>query len=254
MGISERHKIILNKLKEHKKVNVQDLSDELSVSEVTIRKDLRLLEDKNLLFRTHGGATLSNPYTSDRPVSEKAKVQAKEKGVIAKEAVKLIGDNDSIILGSGTTVAALAEEIYPTNRINVITSSLDVSLTLSGRDNIEITQLGGHLRPSANSVVGPYAEQFLNNIICGILFFGVDGVDLEYGLTTTNLMEASLNQKFIDVTQYTVVLADHTKFGRRGFGRICNIDQVQHIITDEKTSTSVIRDLESKGIRVTVAK
>lgn len=254
MVISERHEIILNKLKDFGRVNVQDLSDELSVSEVTIRKDLRLLEDKNLLFRTHGGATLSNPYTSDRPVSEKAKVQAKEKRAIAKEAVKVIGDNDSIILASGTTVAALAEEIHSTYNLNVITSSLDVSLTLSGRDNIEITQLGGNLRPSSNSVVGPYAEQFLNNIMCGILFLGVDGVDLDYGLTTTNLMEASLNQKYINVTQYTVVLADHTKFGRRGFGRICNIDQVQHIITDEGTSQSVIRQLESKGIRVTVAK
>ncbi|PKD42580.1 DeoR/GlpR family DNA-binding transcription regulator [Rhodohalobacter barkolensis] len=254
MNISERHEIILNKLKEEGRVNVQELSDELSVSEVTIRKDLRLLEDKNLLFRTHGGATVSNPYTSDRPVSEKAKVQAKEKESIAKEAVKLIGDNDSIILASGTTVSALAGEIYSTNRLNVITSSLDVSLMLSGRDNIDITQLGGQLRPSSNSVVGPYAEHFLSSITCGILFLGVDGVDLEYGLTTTNLMEASLNQKFIDISQYTVVLADHTKFGKRGFGRICTIDRIQHIITDEGTPSSIINDLEKKGIRVTVAK
>lgn len=253
MTISERHEIILNKLKDSGKVNVQELSDELSVSEVTIRKDLRLLEDKNLLFRTHGGATLSNPYTSDRPVSEKAKVQAKEKEAIAKEAVKLIGDNDSIILASGTTVSALAREIYSQNRLTVITSSLDVSLTLSGRENIEISQLGGQLRSSSNSVVGPYAEQFLENITCGILFLGVDGVDLEYGLTTTNLMEASLNQKFIDISQYTVVLADHTKFGKRGFGRICTIDSIQHIITDEQTPQSIINDLEKKGIRVTVA-
>jgi len=254
MTISERHEIILKKLKDSGKVNVQDLSDELSVSEVTIRKDLRMLEDKNLLFRTHGGATLSNPYTSDRPVSEKAKVQEKEKEAIAKEAVKLIGDNDSIILASGTTVSALAREINPQHRLNVITSSLDVSLGLSGRDNIEITQLGGQLRPSSISVVGPYAEKFLDNIICGILFLGVDGIDLDYGLTTTNLMEASLNQRFIEVSQYTVALADHTKFGKRGFGRICTLNCIQHIITDEGASQSVVNELEKKGIRVTVAK
>ncbi|WP_069130619.1 DeoR/GlpR family DNA-binding transcription regulator [Rhodohalobacter halophilus] len=253
MNISERHEIILNKLKESGKVNVQELSEELSVSEVTIRKDLRLLEDKNLLFRTHGGATRSNPYTSDRPVSEKAKVQAREKEAIAREAVKLIGDNDSIILASGTTVAALANVIQPANRLNVITSSLDVSLQLSGHDNVEITQLGGQLRPSSNSVVGPYAEQFLDNITCGILFLGVDGIDLDYGLTTTNLLEATLNQKFINIAQYTVALADHTKFGKRGFGRICTIDSVQHIITDSGTPDSVIQNLEKKGIRVTVA-
>lgn len=253
MNISERHEIILNKLKDNGRVNVQELSEELSVSEVTIRKDLRLLEDKNLLFRTHGGATLSNPYTSDRPVSEKAKIQAQEKKAIAQEAVKLIGDNDSIILASGTTVSALATEITSNHRLTIITSSLDVSLQLSGRENIEITQLGGQLRPSSNSVVGPYAEQFLDNITCGILYLGVDGIDLDYGLTTTNLMEASLNQRFIEISQYTVVLADHTKFGKRGFGRICTINCIQHIITDSGTPKSIIQELEKKGIRVTVA-
>lgn len=253
MTISERHEAILSKLKKSGRVNVQQLSAELEVSEVTIRKDLRQLEEKNLLFRTHGGATLSNPYTSDRPVSEKAKVQAREKEAIAKEAAKLLGENDSVILASGTTVSALAGLIHSTSRLNVITSSLDVSLTLSGRENIDITQLGGNLRPSSNSVVGPYAEQFLDNITCGILFLGVDGVDLDYGLTTTNLMEASLNQKFIEISQYSVVLADHTKFGKRGFGRISKIDALQHIITDDRTPDSIVRDLEKRGVRVTVA-
>lgn len=254
MTISERHEKILNKLEETGKVNVQQLSSELSVSEVTIRKDLRILEDKNLLFRTHGGATRSNPYTRDRHVEEKEKVQAKEKTAIAKEAVRLIGDNDSIILASGTTILAVAREIDPGHRLNVITSALNVSLELSSREHVEITQLGGHLRPSSNSVVGDYAEQFLENITCGILFLGVDGIDLEFGLTTTNLMEASLNQRFIDVAQYTVVVADSTKFGKRGFSRICTLDKVQHIITDDGVSPDIVRKLEESGVRVTIGK
>jgi len=254
MTISERHEKILEKLEISGKVTVQQLSDELSVSEVTIRKDLRLLEDKNLLFRTHGGATRTNPYASDRHVEEKAKVQAKEKKAIAKEAVKLIGDNDSIILASGTTILALAKEINPSSRLNVITSALNVSLELANREHVEITQLGGQLRPSSNSVVGKYSELFLENITCGILFLGVDGIDLEFGLTTTNLMEASLNQKCINVAQYTVVVADSTKFGKRGFSRICTLDQVQHIITDSNADPETIRKLEDNGVRVTVSK
>lgn len=252
MTISERHEKILNKLKENGKVSVQKLSGELSVSEVTIRKDLRLLEDKNLLFRTHGGATQTNPYTSDRHVDVKAKIREKEKEAIAKEAVKLIGENDSIILASGTTILALACQIHPSNRLNVITSALNVSLELSERDHVEITQLGGQLRPSSNSVVGKYSEQFLDNITCGVFFLGVDGIDLDFGMTTTNLMEASLNQKCIDVAQYTVVLADSTKFGKRGFSRICDLDEVQHIITDEGISPDITRKLEERGVRVTV--
>jgi len=253
MTISERHGKILKKLKDSGKVSVQNLSDELFVSEVTIRKDLRILEDKNLLFRTHGGATQSNPYTSNRHVEEKAKIQAKEKTAIAKEAVKLIGDNDSIILASGTTILALAREINPNNSLNIITSALNVSLELAGREHVEITQLGGQLRPSSSSVVGKYSEQFLDNITCGILFLGVDGIDLDFGITTTNLLEASLNQRCIDVAQYTVVLADSTKFGKRGFSRICNFDKIQHIITDEVVLPETVRKLEECGVKVTVA-
>jgi DeoR family transcriptional regulator of aga operon len=254
MTISERHEVILNKLKDSGKVSVQNLSDELSVSEVTIRKDLQMLEDKNLLFRTHGGATQSNPYTSDRHVDEKAKIQADEKAAIAREAVKLIGDNDSIILASGTTILALAREINPKNHLNVITSALDVSLTLSQRENVDITQLGGQLRPSSNSVVGKYSESFLDNITCGILFLGVDGIDLEFGITTSNLLEASLNQRCIDVAQYTVVLADSTKIGKRGFSRICTLDKVQHIVTDDGIAPETVRNLEESGVRVTISK
>lgn len=254
MNISERHERILNKLKETGKVTVQKLSNELSVSEVTIRKDLRALEDKNLLFRTHGGATRSNPYTSDRHVEVKVKLKAEEKEAIAREAVKLIGDNDSIILASGTTILALAQVIHPNKRLNIITSAINVSLELSGREFVEISQLGGQLRSSSNSVVGPYAEQFLNDVTCGVLFLGVDGIDLDFGLTTTNLMEASLNQRFIDVAQYTVVLADSSKFGKRGFSRICTLDNIQHIITDEGISDETILTLEESGVRVTTSK
>lgn len=252
MTLSERHEKILKELEESGKVSVQQLSEELSVSEVTIRKDLRMLEDKNLLFRTHGGATRFNPYTSDRHVKEKAKIQANEKEAIAKEAVKVIGDNDSIILASGTTILALAREINPTSRLNVITSDLNVSLELASREHVEITQLGGQLRPSSSSVVGKYSEHFLENITCGILYLGVDGIDLEFGLTTTNLMEASLNQHCIEVAQYTVVLADSSKFGKRGFSRICTLDEVQHIITDSGVEPETVRMLEENGVQVTV--
>lgn len=252
MTLSERHEKILNKIEQFGKVSVQQLSTELSVSEVTIRKDLRMLEDKNLLFRTHGGATRSNPYRGDRHVHEKEKIQAKEKQAIAKEAVKLIGENDSIILASGTTILALAREIQTVHPLKVITSALNVSLELSAKENVEITQLGGQLRPSSNSVIGDYAEQFFENITCGILFLGVDGIDLDFGLTTTNLSEASLNRRFIDVAQYTVILADSTKFGKRGFSRICKIADVQHVITDSGAEPEIIKKLEENGVRVTV--
>lgn len=253
ISITDRHQLILKKLKENGHVNVQDLSAEMNVSDVTIRKDLKLLEDKNLLFRTHGGGSITNPYANDRPVNEKEQIFREEKQKIAREAAKMIGDNDSIIIASGTTVLALARCINPVSHLTVITSALNVALELSHRPNVEVLQLGGQLRQNSSSVAGPYAEELLKDVTCGVLFLGVDGIDVETGLTTTSLMEARLNQKMMDAAQVTVVVADSSKFGRRGLGKICSIDKIQHIITDSGISESMKRVLEESGIKVTIA-
>jgi len=100
--LTERHQFILKKLQDSGHVNVQELSILMKVSDVTIRKDLKQLEDKNLLFRSHGGASKTNPYANDKPVAEKERLNADEKHTIAKAAAAMIGHNDSIIIGSGT--------------------------------------------------------------------------------------------------------------------------------------------------------
>lgn len=251
-NISERHQHILEKLQNNGHVSVKELSSEMKVSEVTIRKDLQLLEDKNLLFRTYGGGSKTNPYINDRPVSEKEALNREEKNKIAKVAAAMIGNNDSIIIASGTTMLALARSLNPEKHLTIITSALNVALELSGNKNMDVLQLGGQIRQSSSSVVGPYAEHILEDVSCSLLFLGVDGIDLAMGLTTTNLMEARLNQKMIEAAQTTVVLADSSKFGRRGLAKICALDQIQHIITDDGISTALVKLLEDKGITVTI--
>lgn len=252
MNNVERHHFIVNHLQKKGSINVLELCKLLNVSSVTIRKDLKLLEDRQLLFRTHGGATLINPYTIDRTVFEKEKIQMQEKVAIAKAAASMIGDNDSIIIASGTTVQAMAREIQPSGNLTVVTSALNVAVQLIKHPNVEILQLGGILRKSSTSVTGLYAEQILSDFFCSKLFLGVDGIDLEFGLTTTNAQEAHLNRKMMAVSQKVIVLADSTKFGKRGFGRICGIEEVDHIITDRGVSSHTVTALEKAGVKVTV--
>ncbi|MGV3588958.1 MAG: DeoR/GlpR family DNA-binding transcription regulator [Adhaeribacter sp.] len=252
INLTERHQHILNILQQEGQVNVLDLCDELSVSSVTIRKDLKLLEDKGLLFRTHGGATQHNPYTIDKSVNEKESIQAAEKARIASAAAKLVEPNDSILIASGTTVLALAKNIKPKNNLTVITSALPVALELIRHPEIEVLQLGGLLRRNSSSVTGPYSEIILADFSCSKLYLGVDGIDLEFGLTTTNVMEAHLNRQMIKVCQKTIVLADSSKFGKRGFGRICGFDDIDQIITDKGISDHIIQALEGMGVKVTV--
>ena len=115
--VMERHQEILDLLKKEKHVKVATLCERLDVSAVTIRKDLKLLEDKGLLFRTHGGASLENPYMNERDVSEKASISAEEKSLIAEAAAQRIQENDSIIIASGTTVQQLAKAIKPIGKL-----------------------------------------------------------------------------------------------------------------------------------------
>jgi DeoR family transcriptional regulator of aga operon len=252
INIAERHQFILSKIQAENTLDVQELCKELNVSSVTIRKDLKLLEDKNLLYRTHGGATLKNPYTADRPINEKELLQASEKMKMGQLAASLIEDDDSIIIASGTSVLAMARSIVPKGTLTVITSALNVALELIQKNNIEVIQLGGVLRKSSSSVTGPYAQNVLSSIFCSKLFLGVDGIDLEFGLTTTKASEAQLNRQMIEASQKIIVLADSTKFGRRGFGRICSIEQVDHIITDSGINQQTIEALERLGINLTI--
>jgi len=213
-SLAERHQYIIKKLQNKQYISVVDLCNELKVSSVTIRKDLKLLEDKNLLFKIHGGASLSNPYTVDRSVNEKETLQSAEKSSIGYAAAALVEENDSIIIASGTSVLAFARCLPAKLNLTVITSALNVALELSRNPNIEVIQLGGTLRKSSNSVMGPYSESILKDFFCNKLFLGVDGIDLEFGLTTTNIMEAHLNRQMIRVAQKTIVLTDSTKFGK----------------------------------------
>jgi len=250
--VTDRHQFILDQLQREGRVSVFELCKELKVSSVTIRKDLKLLEKKNLLFRSHGGANAFNPYTADRPVNEKEKLQSSEKADIATVAAQLIEPNDSIIIASGTTVLALAKKIQIKESLTVVTSALNVAIELNKHPNVEVIQLGGSLRKSSSSVTGPYAESTLNDFFCTKLFLGVDGIDLEMGLTTTNSMEAQLNRHMIRQSQKIIVLTDSTKFGKRGFGRICGLEEIDQVITDSGIPEHYKKDLEALGIEVTV--
>lgn len=251
-NITDRHQFILEKLKKEGKVNILDLVEEMGVSGVTIRKDLKLLEDKNLLFRTRGGGSINNPYAVDRPIYEKELINSEEKKRIAKAAIELIGQTDSIMIGSGTTVFEVARALHPSKHLTVITPALRVGLELSNRPNVEVLQLGGLVRPSSSSVAGSQAIKILEEISCSIVFLGVDGIDLDFGISISNLQEAALNQKMIETAQTLVIVADSTKFDRRGLGRICGLEQVHYIVTDSKVSKSTVKAFEERDIKVLV--
>lgn len=251
MTLLERHSIILELLREFGKVDVADLSSKLKVSAVTIRKDLDLLEEKKLLYRTHGGAILADPYIATRKVSEKEKLRPEVKRRIGLKAVELLSPQDALIIASGTTVQAFARCIE-NMKLTVITSAMNVAMELLDKPDIEIIQLGGIIRHSSASAVSEYAIRMLDNFSCSKLFLGVDGIDPEYGLSTTHIQEACLNQAMIAAATKTIVLADSSKFDRRGFSKICNMSDIDWVITDSGISPKMLEAIEEQGVKVTI--
>lgn len=253
MSIAERHNYILDKLKEQQYVKVSEIAEELNVTTVTIRKDLKTLEERNLLFRTHGSAMPVNPFVPDMSVKIKGKLKNEEKRRIAIAAAKLIEENDSIIISAGSTNYKFAEQIEPKGHLNVVTSSLPVSILLNDIPDVSITQLGGTLYKKSLSVRGEYAAAAFNDLTCSKLFLGVDGIDKEHGITNSNIDEALLSKRMIDASSKIIVLADSSKFGKRGFGKVCSLERVDIIITDSGITDSTMSLLDNLGIKVIIA-
>jgi DeoR family transcriptional regulator of aga operon len=249
-SIASRHQFILNRLKDQGFVNVNELSETLDVSLVTIRKDLKFLESKNLLHRNHGSASLTDPYIPDRSIHDKEMISVEQKQAIARFALEFVKPDDNIILASGSTILEFARQVGTIKPLTVITASLNVAQILNINPEIEIHQLGGVIRKNSNSAVGPVAEKMMEGFSCNTLFLGVDGIDPDFGLTTTNALEASLNQVMIRSSQKIIVLADSSKFGRRGFGKICDLSQIDIIITNKDVSDTLARRIEATGVEL----
>lgn len=247
---AERHNHILKTLRQRGFVTVQDLQQELNVSEATVRRDLRSLEDRDLLHRTHGGANPQSHLLYDRPISEKAKRYSEEKRRIGRAAAELIEKNDSVILASGTTILEVSRHISHNATITAVTSCVHTALELVDRPGVELIQLGGMVRATSTSVVGASAATMMNAMSCRKLFLGVDGLDIHYGLSTSSPREAHLNQCMITAAQEVIVVTDHSKLGVRGFSKICATDRIDKIITDDQAPKETVRLLEDSGIEV----
>ena len=248
----ERHRRIMALLHQQTSSSVAQLAQSLGVSEVTIRKDLTLLEQQQMLYRVHGSAILANPYIQDRHVNDKEKLFSDEKRAIGAYAARLVEPRDTILIASGTTTLAMARAIRGVEELTAITTSLSVASTLAENDDCTVIQLGGILRTSSFSVVGPFAEQMLRQFSCSKLFFGMDGFDLDYGVTTTNLMGGHLALMMIDTVQKVIALVDSSKFGRRGFCKMCDVDRIDMVITDDGVSPVVVDQLQESGIDVRI--
>ena len=250
--LNERQSKILESLETKKYISVNELSEKLKVSVVTIRKDLTLLEQEGYLHRTHGGASKQMRYVFDQTVTEKETQNVEEKTRIITKALDFIKENEFIILSSGTTVNLLAQKLYGFRNLTVLTPSLRVALEVCKNSNVNTIHLGGEVRKNSTSTIGVLAEETLSNFSCTTLFLGIEGIYLDYGLSSTNVGEAHLNKKMMERVDKTIVLADSSKIHKRGFGFICYVEKIDMLITDSNVDPEFVEELEKRGVEVVI--
>ncbi len=247
----ERMRGIMKILEKENRVLITDLCNTFKTTAVTIRKDLDILESEGVLKRTHGGAILYKPLFHGLALNEKEKLNAGEKERIANEAVKLISEGDVIILDSGSTTTQLARKMKNIKGITVITNAVNIALELANSE-LEIILTGGALQKNSSTLVGPLAEDILKKISADKLFHGVDGVDYEIGLTTPDISEANTSRVMMQRAGENILLVDSSKFGRRSLGVICQIKEIDKIITTKKMDKLEIKKLNEIGVKVII--
>jgi len=251
----ERRAKILQLLSANNQVFVNELSNEFSVSEVTIRNDLEQLESKKLLIRARGGAmSVTHVVSYDQHLGEKHKLNMPEKTKIGKVAAQLIKDSDTVIIDSGTTTLEVVKNLSPSlSNITIITNALNIANQLVSNYDISLIIPGGVLRKNSLSLIGPLAEKSFKNFYVDKVFLGVDGFDTTNGISTPNLEEAYLNQVMIDVAREVIVVADSSKFLRKSLAFICKLDRIDTVITDAGILEDDKKRLNDAGIKVIIA-
>ena len=248
----ERRRAILDLIKREGRVLVADIAAQFDTSQVTIRKDLEVLHSQGLVHRTHGGALPSRDGAlADPTLREKEKLHRKEKLRIAEAAARMVQEGQVVILDSGTTTSAIAHELRSFRNLTIVTNAVNIAAQLGGAE-IEVILTGGTLRRNSFSLVGPIAESTLRGLNADLLFLGVDGFDVEYGLSTPNLLEASVNRVMVEVSKVTVAVCDGSKFGRRSLSLIAAPGALHHVITDRNAPKADVKILKKAGIEVTL--
>jgi DeoR/GlpR family transcriptional regulator of sugar metabolism len=249
---AERRARIAGMLKERQAVRVSTLSEDLGVSGMTIRRDLKRLEVEGVLVRTHGGAILKRHLVEESLYVERAATRAEEKRRIAESAAALIKPGETVFLSSGTTAARVLSHVDPSLEARVVTHNVGAVQEAKGM-RLEVILVGGVYKQRSNAVSGPLTLEHINRFRANTMLLGVDGFDLVEGLTTPTVGMAGVERAMIAQTRGDVVaLADASKVGVVADVVICGLDRVDVVMIDDGVDETVRDKIKSLGLRCIV--
>ncbi len=249
---STRHTKIRDIVNETGQITVSELNNLLNVSEATIRRDLEELDQLGRIRRTHGGAVRVERAEKEPPILQRQDEQREQKQRIGQAAAALVQPQQTIFLGSGSTVCAIVPHIQELP-LTVITNSLPVINQLAGHDHIELIVIGGQFRQSELSMVGHVAEQAICEFRADLVFMGMRAIDAGHGFTSDYVAEAMTDRAILRIAPRCIVMADHTKFGRVSTVFLAPVTAVHTIISDHNLQPEIATELRDKGLELILA-
>ncbi len=232
-------------IREDGHAKVLDLSKIFKVTEVTIRQDLEKLEDEGLIIREHGGAYLKNISMNVQNIELLNNENMPEKESIAKKAVEMINDGDTIILDSGSTVTEIAKLISGFKNLTVITNALNIALILGADPEINLILTGGEFKAPTLSLTGQKAADSLEGLHVDKLFLATAGIALKSGLTYPSISDICVKRAMIESADVVYLVADSSKIGKSSFASLGALSLIDYVITDSKINEDYI-DLFSR--------
>jgi DeoR/GlpR family transcriptional regulator of sugar metabolism len=255
---AERRQLILEMVRANGAVSLRELARVVQTSEVTVRRDVRALEAEGLLDRRHGGAVLPGGLARESGFPQKSHLASAEKTAIADLAATLVGEGEAVVVGAGTTTQELARRLARVPGLTVVTNSLLVAQALAHANRVEVVMTGGTLRGSNYALVGSGAEQSLQGLRVSRAFLSGTGLTAERGLSTSNMLSASVDRALVRAAGEVVVLADHTKLATDTMFQTVPTELISRLVTDEppahdERAAMELQALADQGVQVSVA-
>jgi len=248
--LTERERIILDRLSGEGSVSVGALAKDLGLSEATIRGDLKTLETKGWINRKRGGAA----PTLHRDILERQKVFPERKNAIARAAADLVRDGDVIMIEAGTTTALIARYLAGKRDIHIVTNSTLVFSYARMYPNLQITMTGGEFRRATESMVGPIAIETIGRLNVRLAFVGTDGFTIERGMTTHLMEGAEIVKAMKAHAEATILTADSSKYGKIGFSNVLPLSAMNLILSDTGLDDLAETELREAGINIQLAR
>ncbi len=244
----ERKNLIMEKLQSEKKVIVNELSILFDVSEETIRRDLDKLDKEGFAIKGYGGAVLNETNTPDMPFNVRAKKNMAGKRTIATMIAGLIADGDHIIIDPSTTGVAIVNALKDKKRLTVITNSIEVLMELQDMPGWDVISTGGTLKENYLALVGPRAMENIASFNADKVILSCKGLDMRKGITDGNEMFSQVKKTMLQSAKMRILAADSTKFNQVAFSQICEINDIDMVVTDIRPSIEWMEYFREKGI------